>query len=134
MTMLNALKAMTATLPRFPHPIQPLVKSDRLDAYRARQIAPATPMSQRVSRRNSNPLAKAKRHLAKTQQSLKWTEWQLRQQKPGTATYELHEDMRNTAANSVAKMEARLDKVRRALPRRRRLHNGRLAKLNRGRG
>lgn len=76
--MLNALKAMTAELPRFPHPIQPLVKSARLDAYRARQIAPATPMPKET--------------------------------------------------------QAKVERKRHNLPRRRRLHNGRLPKLNRGRG
>jgi hypothetical protein len=130
--MLSLMKAAADHMPRFPHPIQSLVKSDRLDAYRARQTQPVTPMSQRKSKRVRYD------RLIRARVDRLWQEFDDARttansvaEQYGWASDELIGAQ--TAATTALSMYGAAKNILENLPRRRRLHNGRLPKLNRGR-
>lgn len=116
----------------FERPIQPLVKSARLAAYRARQTQPVTPMFQRKSKR-----VRYDRYIRAEVDRL-WQEFDDARttansvaEQYGWASDELIGAQ--TVAITAMSMYGAAKNILENLPRRRRLHNGRLPKLSRGR-
>lgn len=126
------LKALSQFMPRFERPIQPLVKSDRLDAYRARQITPSSPLPQRKSKRvRYDRYIRAK--AADLERQFLESKARLDQLEAEGNGDTLEASTTNLKTFTLLMAFCKAQDVVNNLPRRRPMHNGRLPKLQRGR-